>query len=50
MKKRAAACVLIVGLLCLAQSLGAQRPAKAAVSGLVGTWTFSTPPGTPWRS
>ena len=40
MKQRSATGILILGVLCVAQSLGAQRPATPAAASLVGTWTL----------
>lgn len=40
MKKRSTTCILILGVLCVAQSLSAQRPATSAPASLVGTWTL----------
>ena len=40
MRKRSTTCFLIVGVLCVAPPLRAQRPAPPAATTVVGTWTL----------
>ncbi|HEY3044552.1 MAG TPA: hypothetical protein VGJ39_11030, partial [Vicinamibacterales bacterium] len=42
MSKRSIPCILIVGAVCVAPSLRAQRPATSAPASLVGTWTLTS--------
>ncbi len=42
MTRRSTSVIVAFGVLCVMQSLSAQRPAPAAPAGLVGTWTLSS--------